>query len=300
MVARRTSEDHVERADDRALLKNVALDAQDMCIDRAIAKELSWIALDIYLMHRLEYKSFANLIGGYSIMARIALWFIVVGSLATSAATGYLAYSSASDTLLAVPEVQDFGQLFQGDERVAEFKIANDFAGLVEIISVSPDCDCTEATVSKNTLKRRDQATVSTKWLVGRSRGPRQTIVKVIYRRPDKVIDVLPLTLRGDVVPDLQLQPGQLRFRAGERSSEKIEYSQTVGKSADVKEVTISHRAFQVKIERRMQNGGVIHVDFDPNLWLEEETAPAEILIQTTSRHEPWCRVKILVDRQEL
>lgn len=151
---------------------------------------------------------------------RTLYWAVAAIGVATAITCGWAAL--LEHTLVADRRVLEFGERRQGSDVEARFQLTNRSFRPIEIVQVTPNCECADVHVSADTLTPFSAAEVRATWKLGSRRGRSSTELLVNFKPVgENVRRALRVVLHADVTPDVAVTPGQLVFDrdlAGERT----------------------------------------------------------------------------------
>lgn len=204
--------------------------------------------------------------------------------------SGYLARATPPQGLIADEAIHDFGQLTQGEFVSHAFKLRNTCGEPIQIKNVIKSCGCSEVRPSKSELASSEGMEVETEWKIGASRGNSHVSIIVIYSLPDGNVFQTSLVLTADVLPDIRYEPVQLQFDF-QHTTQAIHFSPGQLASFVLSDVYCTHRAFRTRL---LPTGTDLEVTLLPE-FARDGLAQAYLVVQTTSIHEPWCRIPLEV-----
>jgi hypothetical protein len=196
--------------------------------------------------------------------------------------------------LIAVESEHDFGVLSQGDEVAFEFLLTNRFEEPVTIRNVIKSCGCTDVELSREALQTGEQLKLKAQWRVGASRGHSGVVLTVIAALPNNRLAITELRMVGTVTPDIRYEPEILEFSSSV-TSRRVVFSPGLMNDFTLKRAYCTHKAFEARL---LSDGKSVEVIYHPDTTLEKN-AKEFLVVDTTSLHEPACRLQLTVATQE-
>ena len=215
--------------------------------------------------------------------------FILLG---VSVGSGYLAKDRQPPGFVVDDPDKDFGTVRQGSKVEAAFQLENGFPEPVQIKQVHQSCDCTDVSLSKDTLGPGETATLKVVWHVGKRRGPTETVLQLAYTRGQMPLRRLDLRLRAEVLPDFTLRPNSLTFTKGKRGTQRVTFVPEQKADATIRRVWCDQQSFTAKV---LPDGRQVEVVFDPTHWLPER-AKATLFVESNSTNETVAKVELSVE----
>lgn len=221
--------------------------------------------------------------------------FLVVAVLTFVASVGcaWLSQAEKEEALTADEPAKHLGTLRQGQTVGAIFVVTNNFRVPVELKQAIKNCDCTEARFGTMSLGPGEQTTLAVEWQTRSLRGEAVTGISVLFQCHDEpTARKLDFRVGGFVEPDIRYEPGELTFRGGKPSSQRVRFSPGTMASFRLLSVACDQRAFSPRL---LDDGHTVEVAFNPAAYPPEKPE-VRLLVGTDSPNEPNCRIGIRVD----
>jgi hypothetical protein len=216
---------------------------------------------------------------------------LAAGALAISAVCLRKATSNGSPGLSATEQVQDMGQLHQGQIVDARFELVNSGKETLKLLRVSTSCGCTVSDFSdERTLTPGGRTVVTLHWNTRNTRDSASTSASVIYEHEDGSAEALVLRLLGSVVPDFYIEPNRLVFDRKPGSKQVVRFRPGGQPNIGVNSAYCTQRAFEAKLANRSS----VEVSFDPRKWHDDITS-VQLVVATNSPNEQMSIIPITV-----
>ncbi len=227
-------------------------------------------------------------------MPRWILLMVVVVFGAAAMVCAFLAQrEEPASGLIAVEPVHDFGELLQGDKAACEFELVNRFEQPLTIRNVIKSCDCTKAECSRQELAPSERMSIQAEWDVGARRGQSNTEMTVVAALADGSLTATNLLMTATVVPDIVYEPEELKF-APDSPPQMVTFSPGRMKEFTLKRAYCTHRALEARL---LPDGFHVEVLYHADALLEE-VPTIYLMVETTSPHEPVCRIPLTAKRR--
>ena len=196
---------------------------------------------------------------------------------------------------LAVNEpVVRVGEKGQNELVEVQFKLTNNYAEPVEILSVVTGCSCLVPTVSRKHVAPGQEATILLNWYTGTKRGAVSDSVWVFHTIPGNAPDAggrMQLRIEADVVPDIRMEPGRVQFTEGQSGMARVTLSPGRMTAFTVKEVYANSPALTAKYLPELSS---VEITYTPKGKLDTG-AGLNVGIATDSKNEPTLRIPVVV-----
>ncbi len=222
--------------------------------------------------------------------------FLYLGVLClfSAAALGYYSLPSPPEYFGPVNPELDLGRVEQKQEIQVAFNLENHCREVVTISKVDTSCGCTDATVSRNVLPPGETATLTATWRTGALRGQSSVSLAVAYLSADQRHQILPLTIKGYVVPDILVEPTELTFERGTAAIRTVRLTPGRLDRFQIERAYASHRAISVAL---LGTEGSLSVQFDPTKTPNNsEEVSGFVAVVTDSPREPVIYIGVKVD----
>jgi hypothetical protein len=199
----------------------------------------------------------------------------------------------ARPAALVYPEgALELGAVAQGAEAPLRFRVRNIAKQPIQLLRVDTSCGCTQPAPTVEVVEPGADAEIAAVWKLGGARGATQSHLFVTYSVGEEAAQVLELTARATVEPDVAVAPNPIALGAfGPQAS--VELSPGRAASFEVQDVWTNCAAIKVEWSpgaRRFQ------VLLDPNTaaWPSTpECAEPTVFIRTDGQHEPIIKVPV-------
>jgi hypothetical protein len=206
-----------------------------------------------------------------------------------------LAETGDEHTLVATEPDYDCGELRQGDVAEVGFTLVNRAPRPVTIRYVSKGCACSEVTMQRRSLAPNERSEVHARWHVGGRRGKTRADITIAYVEGDGQLELLPLSMRATVKPDLEYGPDKIVFDGHARGQWQIKFGAATERAGKVSRVYATHEAFSASLS---PDGTSVTVAFDPKLWSDGLSEPSPV-VETTHPHEREIRIPIVTESMD-
>jgi len=193
--------------------------------------------------------------------------------------------------LTAIEAVHDFGELSQGDVVSCEFQLVNHFHEPLSIRDVIRSCGCSRAECSADRMAPGEKLKINTEWHVGTNRGPSGVILTVVAAFPDGRTTATELRMTGKIIPDIEYLPARLEFGPTATTKQVVFFPGRLSEFT-LKRVSCTHRAFDAEL---LPDGVHVNVTYHPQAGQQEFPQEAYLVVETSSDHEPTCRIPLTV-----
>lgn len=211
-----------------------------------------------------------------------------------SALCAYFAIPQPSQTVEVAEAALDLGELRQGQTVSGSFELINRFRQPIDIIGTQESCGCSTVALDVMHLEPNQRAILKAQWKTGTSRGAREIFIRVFYKLAvDGTRFDLPLTMRGDIAPDIDHDPKEVVCSAEMPSTQKVKFRPGALKTGTVESPYASHRAVTVKSVGDQE----VEVTFDPAQWKNAQGLTPYFAVKTNSPNEPILRIFINVQK---
>lgn len=191
----------------------------------------------------------------------------------------------------------DFGKVKEGEKVRHLFKFKNIGDEPLHIKKVISTCDCTAAIVSKKILVPQEEGEIEAVFDSTKKVTNETKLIKVSSNDPNT--PHLILTMKGEVIPEIKIEPQELNF--GEITYNRKEIVKTLKISfpandkLEVKKITQPHSKYiKAKIVSKKQGETIIEVKIKGNLKVGRLTDSLSIF--TTSKIYPVKRILIVAN----
>ncbi len=220
----------------------------------------------------------------------ILLMAVVVFSAAAMACAFMAEREEPAEGLIAVEPVHDFGELSQGDKVACEFELVNRFDQPLTVRNVIKSCGCTKAECSRQELAPSERMSIQTEWDVGTRRGQSSTEMTVVAALADGRLTATNLEMTATVVPDIVYEPEELTFDP-DSPPHVVTFSSGRMKEFALNRAYCTHRALEARL---LSDGPRVEVVYHAEALLED-VPTLYLMVETTSPHEPVCRIPLTV-----
>jgi hypothetical protein len=228
-------------------------------------------------------------------MPRIAYLILALCFIGASAALAWWSRQVDAEPLpdlSAEPAVKDFGEIPQGIYD-AEFKLVNNASAPIKIKEIIKNCDCADISMSSGEVLPTESVLLNCKWNTRGRRGPTATDLAVLYIKEGAAQSAfLRLRLQAKVTPDFWYSPEELKFTKNAPATLSVRFRPGQVSQLSLLKAYTNHRAFQATLRAEAPE---VAVAFNPELWSGDRKA-MELVVETSSRNEPTCRIPLLVE----
>lgn len=210
-----------------------------------------------------------------------------------SAVCGYLSLPGPREGFAAVPRTVDFGQVEQRQVLHAKFELVNHYRQALAITHIVQGCSCSAVQLGAKDLGPGQRTTLTASWDTGTSRGARTVHVVVRYTLADGRTGELPLTMQGDVLPDIACQPQEAIFKAGVAAEQTFRLTPGRLRHFLVTGAFCAHRAFKATVNEKEKS---VTVAFDPSRWTDGDDYVPTLTVVTSSSREPRLMLPLKVE----
>lgn len=219
----------------------------------------------------------------------------VVALFGISLTSGYYAVRSASaarpDILTAEPQAHTFPDIRQGQVVRAEFRVTNGHTGPVRIDGVDTGCSCQAAEFTPGELPPGRSMAVGITWRMGGKRGRVTDVTWVRYADPAGRLQLLPLVLNAEVIPDVRCEPSRIEFVADRPAVVRVKLSPGGQAAFRVKGVYTGSRSLGATWEAETSEVSVHYTPAD-----DERLGPGlAVQIETDSPNEPVIKLPVFL-----
>ena len=208
-------------------------------------------------------------------------------------ASAYLARPSRDDRLTVPVAVQDLGSLPQGATAHCTFKLENNTSDDIQLLTVNKTCNCLSAELDQPVLRPGESGQLTVDFRSGAARGLTQARLTLIYLVGYNGRRAVKLTLKANILADINYSPSELTFEKGGPYVRVVEF--TPGESAEFKihNIHCSHPAFAASLTPGTR---LLSIAFDTSKWQQSEGV-AELLVETSSINQPLVRIPLRVSK---
>ena len=192
-------------------------------------------------------------------------------------------------------EVLDFGTKNQGDKPRGSFLLTNHYPFEIKITDIWTSCGCTVPSGYAKQLKPGESTTVGVDWFLGNKRGNVSDKITVVYSQPKEISSragLIPLHIRANVLPEIQVEPMAVEFTRTRPGKATIHLAAGTKKDFQVKKVYANVDFIQAVWH---PESGAIECTFEPPLHRGRDLSGVQVLIETESEVEKLIRVRVNV-----
>lgn len=217
----------------------------------------------------------------------------VVGSWCLSAASPISKLLPARPAALVCPDGPlELGAVGQGEQAPIRFRLNNRGKRPVQLLRVDTSCGCTQPEPTVEVIPPGEDAEVAAVWNVGSARGASQSHLFVTYSVGEEAPQVLELTARATVEPDVAVAPNPIELGAFEPQV-SVELGPGRVASFEVQDVWTNCAAIKVQWAPGARRFEVL-LDPGAAAWPSTpECAEPTVFIRTDSQHEPIIKVPV-------
>lgn len=203
-------------------------------------------------------------------------------------------------SLSVVPESAKLGTMRQGQMRRVDLTIRNSSVTPVDLISASPDCGCTVPDFSSIRLAPGKSTQIGLTFYSGSMRGHVEKSVFVAARSMNgngsETTIGIRIPLYATIIPDVEVAPRDIDFRADRRSSRTIDITIAADRRGSLTLDTVETTA--TALEATLFKGedySRIIVRFEPQKWIGSSGGTASVVLYTTGSAEPIVMIPVKI-----
>jgi hypothetical protein len=196
-------------------------------------------------------------------------------------------------TLTVISAKQNLGKMWQGTEREAVFRLRNDDSEPVRIEAIQPGCTCTRVDLAKMQISPGETVDLVVHVSAENRRGILVAMITLKYSTPGGETESQYAEVQAEVVPDVFIEPQRLTIDRQTKRAEVLLVPNPEG-NARIISVATDHNALRAQLT---EDARKVIVLFDPEV-AGNEPIRAQLLVSTTSKHEPIIRIPLEVLRK--
>lgn len=225
---------------------------------------------------------------------------VICGLLGSAALTGTFAArlkgkEMPESGLRAFPEVLDFGNKLQGEKPHGTFQLTNQYPFGITISDIWTSCGCTVPSGYAKQLKPGESTKVHVDWSLGSKRGNVSDKITVVYSQPKEISSragLIPLQIRANVLPEIQVDPVSVEFTRDKPGKATIHLAAGTKQDFQIKKVYANVDFIQAVWH---PENGAIECIYEPPLHRGRDLSGVQVLIETESEVEKLIRVRVNV-----
>lgn len=181
----------------------------------------------------------------------------------------------------------DFGILAADADAVHRFEFKNLFEEDIHVASVSTSCNCTIASIEKQTLKTHETSAIIARFNTSAFRGQKQATLTVRIDRP--YYAEVQLIVRGNIRGNVAFEPGSIQFgdvKQGTKAAKRITVNHRGSDRWEIRDVktTFDMNQIKVSLDENLRGNGAVQYDMTVQL---QDNVPAgyvqgELIIETS------------------